>query len=95
MRFFDVGEQPELIGKDLEQIVAAAFGCAELTEVPRIYSISNIESETRLKFNAPTPVAAMDLSFISGRFRWELQLLYWEVDGEWEVVQAVKSAAPF
>lgn len=94
MRFFEVAEQPELTGKDLKDIVVAAFGCDDMTIIPDSYCTSNIEFETRLKFNSPTPVMAMELVFNAGRTCWQLELLYWEIDGEWEVTQAVKKAEP-
>ena len=94
MRFFEVAEQPELTGKDLKDIVAAAYGCEGLTEIPGSNCVSNVEFETRLKFNSPTPVTAMELIFHTGRTRWELQVLYWEIDEEWEVTQAIKKTEP-
>ncbi len=44
--------------------------------------------ETRLKFNAPTPVRY--LAVRSGG--WELELFHWHLEDEWELVHASRLA---
>ena len=92
MIFFENGEQPELTGKDLQQILAQIFGEVDLPNLPGDYLVENAEQETRLKFNAPTPVVSFDLLM-----RWtspkkqsiRAHVLYWETDLHWEVVASV------
>ena len=89
MIFFENGEQPELTGKDLQQILSQIFGEVNPPPAPGHYLVENAEQETRLKFNAPTPVVSFDLLMT-----WTLPLkrqirahvLYWESDKLWEVM---------
>ena len=88
MIFFENGEQPELTGKDLQQILAEIFGDVLLPSAPDSYFVENAEHETRLKFNAPTSVLSFDLlmTWTVPRLRKiKAHVLYWEVDRYWEV----------
>jgi hypothetical protein len=88
MIFFENGEQPELTGKDLQQILAEMFGEAALPTIPASYLVENAEKETRLKFNAPTSVVSFDLlmTWILPKKRAiKAHVIYWELDNHWEV----------
>jgi hypothetical protein len=88
VRDFGQDEQPELTVDDVSSILAVAALDSEWP-LPQRWQVEKIASETRLKFNAPTPVVALEATLA-----WEqprsrtlvVQVLYWLVDAEWEVL---------
>jgi hypothetical protein len=93
MIYFENGEQPELTDKDLKQILLQIFGEVDLPSIPSSFLVENAEQETRLKFNAPTPVTSFDLLMIwSGPEEQKIRahVLYWEYDRLWEVMTSTK-----
>jgi hypothetical protein len=89
MIYFENGEQPELTDKDLKQILLQIFGEVDLPSIPSSYLVENAEQETRLKFNAPTPVTSFDLLMIwigPKEQKIRAHVLYWEYDRHWEVM---------
>lgn len=88
MVLFENGEQPELTGKDLQQILVQIFDEAQVPSSQVSYKVENIEHETRLKFNAPTAVVSCDLLLswcLPDKLQVRAHVLYWETDMLWEV----------
>ncbi len=88
MVLFENGEQPELTGKDLQQILLQIFDEAPIPTAHVGYVVENVEHETRLKFNAPTAVVSFDLLLtwaLPDHRQVRAHVLYWETDLLWEV----------
>jgi hypothetical protein len=91
MVLFENGEQPELTGKDLQQILLQIFDEAPVPTAQVSYLVENVEHETRLKFNAPTAVVSFDLLLtwtLPDRRQMRSHVLYWETDMLWEVADS-------
>jgi len=92
MLFFENGEQPELTGKDLQEILTEIEVATSQAIAPYTYLVENAERETRLKFNSPTEVVSFDLIVTWGEpsvRKIRAHVLYWETDKYWEVVDTI------
>lgn len=101
-RFQDIGdEEPSTVlgagelrevANRLAEGLGLAPGSIELTRV----AVRQRRRETRLKFNAPTPVDNWILSVEAGSseapvFSGEAEFFHWLTDGVWELVELVRT----
>lgn len=72
------------------ELVAASLGSDAKALRLAYHEIRDVREETRLKFNAPTPVTSyvvrLELLTRSGaKIQGEVELFHWVVDDEWEL----------
>lgn len=87
MRDLGDSEQPKLTEEDIRSILSASALDPE-RPMPARWRTGNVSAETRLKFNAPTPVLGVEVTM-----EWDapsakvlvFHTLLWLVDGDWEV----------